>query len=568
MLCTLALAFGRDEDDVALALPHGDAMYYYVYLPSLWLDGDVDFENQYAVTGDPWQQRRTPTGRAGNVFGIGTALFESPLFLAGHMASRVGGGRSDGFSALAYGLSAWASVLASLGAVWFAVRLLQRRLGDQRRALAAALLAFAGGPVLFYAIRQPGMAHPFSTLFAAWLIDAWDRSYDRERTARTWIVLGALFGACVLARPQLVTWGVCLVAAGIADLVRGVRTKKLPEVTLRLLAGIGAVLLVLLPQLITWRANYGSAFVVPQGDHFMRWDAPAWSEVLFSSRNGLLPWSPLYAIALVGVLAAARRMPRLVGVLLLGLALQVVVNGAAWDWWAGGSFGARRFDSAYILFALGLGVVLMAARRHVALTVGAGIVVGWLVVSNVVLTLQTTPHSMRMKGGEPAADVFADKLGAFGAPVGWLSSLANLPARLAFTIQHDVGLDTYDRVVGVYWLAETYPELSTKTPRSSARRQVADIPLSFRTGFHKSSDVLASPQARVLIGLNRIGTVHVVVEASCEQGGPLALTWNGESIRGLAFDVEPVRGVNTLGIAAQVGCRVSSIELTTNPTSL
>jgi len=182
--------------------------------------------------------------------------------------------------------------------------------------------------------------------------------------------------------------------------------------------------------------------------------------------------------------------------------------------------------------------------------------------------MQTTPHSMRMKGGEPAAEVFTDKLGAFGAPVGWLSSLANLPARLAFTIQHDVGLDAYDRVIGVYWLAETYPELSTKTPRSSARRQVADIPLAFRTGFHKSTDVLASSKARVLIGLNRIGTVHVVVEASCEHGGPLALTWNGAAVSGLAFDVEPVRGVNTLGVAAQVGCRVRAIELTTDPSSI
>ena len=34
--CTLAYALGRGDNGEPLALPHGDAMYYYVYLPSLW----------------------------------------------------------------------------------------------------------------------------------------------------------------------------------------------------------------------------------------------------------------------------------------------------------------------------------------------------------------------------------------------------------------------------------------------------------------------------------------------------------------------------------------------------
>src|SRR5690606_7072502 len=97
----------------------------------------------------------------------------------------------------------------------------------------------------------------------------------------------------------------------------------------------------------------------------------------------------------------------------------------------------------------------------------------WLALANVVLTMQTTPHSMRMKGGEAAADVFDRELGiVLGGPAGWVSSLANLPARAVFALRHDTSLDAYDRVVGVHWLAETYPALSTKTPRTHARRRV------------------------------------------------------------------------------------------------
>jgi hypothetical protein len=192
------------------------------------------------------------TGRAGNVFGIGPGVFASPLFLIGHGVASISGGRTDGFSTLAFALAAWASVLASLGAAWFASRLIARRLADERGALASALLVFAGGPVLFYAVRQPGMAHPFATLFAAWLIDAWDRSYDQPRTARTWAQLGALFGCMVLARPQLVTWGVCLAVAAVADLHAGWRRHCLPRVAMRVGLGALAALACVLPQLFSW----------------------------------------------------------------------------------------------------------------------------------------------------------------------------------------------------------------------------------------------------------------------------------------------------------------------------
>jgi hypothetical protein len=273
------------------------------------------------------------------------------------------------------------------------------------------------------------------------------------------------------------------------------------------------------------------------------------------------------AIAFVGLAAAVRKLPRLAGVLLVGLAAQTVVNGAVWDWWAGGSLGGRRFDSAYIAFALGLGVVLVAAaKRRVTLWL-AVVVCGWLVLASVLLTLMTTPHSMRQKGGQPAADVIERELGVFGAPVGWLSSLTNLPARIGFAIAHDTSLDAYDRVVGVHWLAETYPPLTIKTPRTTARRDVADIAPVFRAGFRGASDVLAAERARVFIGLNRRGPVHVEVGVVGAAGSPITLTWNDEVVVSqatestLAFDATPVRGTNELGIRAPAGTRIVWIAL-------
>ena len=162
-------------------------------------------------------------------------------------------------------------------------------------------------------------------------------------------------------------------------------------------------------------------YVVPQGDGFMRWDAPCWSEVLFSSRNGLFHWAPSHALAALGLVAACARRGRLAGLLLVGVGLQAVVNGAAWDWWGGGSFGGRRFDSCYAAFAIGLGAVLAPgahalatiarrprwARAALALATApvAALAVA-LAIANVGLAIHYDSTTARIYGGDRAANVF------------------------------------------------------------------------------------------------------------------------------------------------------------------
>ena len=95
----------------------------------------------------------------------------------------------------------------------------------------------------------------------------------------------------------------------------------------------------------------------------MRWGDSAWIETLMSSRNGLFPWAPIYAVGCIGLIVGLKRHTRVCSALLLGLLLQAYTNGAAWDWWAGGSFGGRRFDSCFIVFVFGLGVLLVGPGR-------------------------------------------------------------------------------------------------------------------------------------------------------------------------------------------------------------
>jgi len=579
IVLTICLLVGEDSWKRPVTEPSADASYYYVYLPSM-LDGDLDFTNEYHVTKNFYRWGKTPIGRPANPFGIGPAIFQLPAFAIGHGVAKLTGDRDDGFSSAETTLVLWTAIPCTLGALLLAYRLARRRFGATP-AFLGALLAAAAGPVLYYTIRQPGYAHPYATLFATWLIERWDASYgDRPRTLRVWIVLGALAGAATLARPQLVVWALVLPIAVVDDL-RKRGDVPWQRLLARWAAGAAACVIVFAPQLIAWKSVYGSWYVVPQGDGFMRWDDPAWSETLFSSRNGLFPWSPLYAPMALGVIVLARASVRLPLTLLLGLLAQAEINGAAWDWWAGGSYGGRRFDSTYVVFAIGGAALLAIAGRALArgtarvaklrcriaavfagLAVSAAILVA---IANLELVAQTSVISARINGGSIPATTWE----RFGVP-GWLAArladAATFPVRLGFARRHDVDLQAYDRLVGVHHLGELYPPLVADRDKRTDRVQVA-APPPFTQGLSTvpgNRAKLIGDRAAIRFGINRLDPLMIKITVS--GSGRIVARWNnavaertGSGV--LVLEGIASRGVNVVDLEAPPGTLISPLEL-------
>jgi hypothetical protein len=479
------------------------------------------------------------------------------------------------------------SLLASLAALIPAFRLLRRRLGGQLAPLAAPLLVCAAGPVVYYAIRQPGYAHPFATLWVAWLVERWDASFDGDapRSLRTWSLLGLLVGAAALARPQCALWAVILVAAAVDDIRRAPARAALAKAAPRWLAGALVSILVFSPQMLAWKSLHGAFLVVPQGPGFAWWLEPAWSEVLFSSRNGLLPWAPIHALAAIGLLVAAGRTPRVGLALLAGLALQIVANGAAWDWWAGGSFGGRRFDSAAIAFAYGLGALIawpaLWARRTWQARAGQAAIVAALLLSiilaaaNLSLASRSASATVPLFGGVPASRVFAGTVsGPVGSVAAAASSVANFPARLLFAWRHDTALDAYDRVVGVHQLGDLYPGLNRwRPPTHQVVALDAPSPRIFglRPGPQPRAATMTGAAARILLGFNRRDPITFLVQASSPAAGAIELWLDGQRLASAPLSPEPRelrgtavrarRGVNVLEIRAAAGTVLHSLEL-------
>jgi hypothetical protein len=592
---TVAFTIGRDPSGRPTARPYADAPYYYAYAPTLLLDRDLDLRDEYVITGNWYRLAPTKLGRPGNVFGVGPAIVTAPAFLVGHAIAVATGERRDGFSTTEQWLTMWMSVLASVTALIFPVRIASRRLRAPGAGLIAAVCALCAGPVIYYAVRQPGYAHPFATFFAAWLVDLWDASYLRPRSARTWALLGLALGLAVLARPQLAPWAILPLLAAVDDLARA-RGRVGGALFGRWLLGAAVALLALLPQLLAWRALYGALYVLPQGAGFMRWDEPAWTEVLFSSRNGLLPWAPLYAVGLAGAVIGAWRWPRLFVPLLVGVAAQVWANGAAWDWWGGGAFGGRRFDSIYVVVALGLAVVLAPAvaalarlrlwpLRQAAWRVPAalaGIVALAftlaLTAGNLIAASKYSAPSVRIGGGTAASTVLRDQIkGRLGRFVGRVSGWTNYPFRLDFAHRYARDLGAYDQVIGTHFLGETFPGLNSTRPRTEDRLTMREVPGFLRPGFRGGGPdgalVMADGHGRLLVGLNRRGGVSVTITLWHPGGasGEVALRWNDRERVRVPVPASPTpieliapvvrRGVNLLEIDAPPGTVASELVL-------
>jgi hypothetical protein len=181
----------------------------------------------------------------------------------------------------------------------------------------------------------------------------------------------------------------------------------------------------------------------------VRWDDPYLSEILFSSRHGLFSWSPILLVAAFGLAGFVRAHPRR-GLPLAAVALLVwYVNATVADWWGGGSFGARRFDSALPILALGLGTAVGFAaelvRRHPrAVTAGA---VAVAIAANALLMEQyrkeRIPVDDTMSWQAATEAGLEDGFDAFGYPF-------SFPMNWLFAARYGRPKTQYDILVGKY----------------------------------------------------------------------------------------------------------------------
>ena len=349
----------------------GDAVHHYVQLRSAVFDGDLDFRNEYVRlyrlqpgenAGPKWLFEPTVTGHVRNYMPVGPAVAWAPAFLLtslGVWLAHLTGSAYplDGYGRWFQAAAGFTGIVAATFGSWLAY-LTATELFGKRSAIWATLTIWLASSAVYYSVISPTYSHALSMLAVSGFWFAWVRTLGRQ-TLRRYLALGGLAGLSALMRWQD---GVLLVVL-VLEACWHWRTSSFRGVAGRILAaGVGAAI-AFIPQMIVWTVLFGRPLTVPQGAGFMRWSDPALLSVLFSYNHGLISWTPVIGVALVGLLLLARRRSLVGLAALIFFAASWFVNAAVADWWGGEAFGARRFLGCYPVFILGFAAVLEAVAR-------------------------------------------------------------------------------------------------------------------------------------------------------------------------------------------------------------
>jgi hypothetical protein len=355
-----------------------DGRGYYAYLPSLVLDGDLDFTNQIR---EHWEtdysptllQMRTERGYVRNKYPVGVALTVAPAFLAGHVAACLlhpifdrDSLKPDGYSA-AYQLPSflWITFLG-IAAICLTDYLISNCFCiSALPTFLATLVCWTGSPLVYYMTREPFMAHVASAfwvnlcLVQLYLISR--KQPDGVITASRALLVTTAFAMALVCRPTNLFLAPFVVYAlyRLATTGQFVRCLRLSPVAALGLAPLAA-------QSLVWHQMTGHWVHYSYGGAGFRWTQPALWQTLFSSRHGLFFWSPLLLAGVAGgtwrLVSSGRRPEPFVVCSLLSLVTLWYLNSSWHCWWFGDAFGARAFVEAGAIFAAGMAFLLERMR--------------------------------------------------------------------------------------------------------------------------------------------------------------------------------------------------------------
>jgi hypothetical protein len=362
---------------------HGDGVGYYAYARAILIQHNLRFEedwrhaNRFFSSSRVDENKRlrpdeyTPTGYVDNHFTVGPAILWSPFLILAHCAVLVthafgGHVSADGFSqpyvvAMAFG-TAFYGFLGLLLSF-----LLAKKYVRDRWAFLATIGIWLATSLPVYMYFNPSWSHAHSAFTVALFIWYWDRT-RRARTLGQYVALGLIAGLMIdVYFPN----GVFLLLPIIEALLEHRASWKTQRWDLQKRLVFSETLFVisavvaLLPTLITRLIVYGGAFRI--GSYSAQawiWSAPHWGQVLFSSDHGALSWTPILALAIIGLFMAPRNA-RITALYLGGGAAAFYYVIACYPFWDGlASFGNRFLISLTAVFVFGLALLFERFGRY------------------------------------------------------------------------------------------------------------------------------------------------------------------------------------------------------------
>lgn len=328
----------------------GDALGYYQWLPSVFINHEVD--KMY------WTYQMED-GRNLSLFSPGVAMLQLPFFLLGHMWAGLFGYTQNGFSS-PYGVAQLLGIACYAGAGCVFAYRMAVRFSDPVSALLAVVSLFSASNLFYYSVYEPTMSHLYSFFLVGLVGHSTLRLLDEPaRSGRAVHVVSLLLGSSLTALVRQLNVFVLLFPLLLAWRSPGGIKAFLRNMFLRRGMAAFALLLALVPwvlQMTYWYHILGEflTFTYGKKGEAFEFDKMVPGMVLASVRNGWFVYSPLMIPLVIWLLLHAWRGTRPARAILLVLVSIWSLYSAWWCWWLGTAYGHRGFVDLYALLAIPL----------------------------------------------------------------------------------------------------------------------------------------------------------------------------------------------------------------------
>lgn len=382
---------------------------YHLYLPALFIYNDIAklefykyIDEAYKPSGDMKEYGLTSfaNGSKANKYSIGVAVHELPFFLAAHYINiHIIHYPVDGYSD-PYQWGAFISNLCWVVAGLLLLRgFLRRHFSDTVTAI--TLLAIAFGTNLYhYVVFSPGMAHGYLFFDFALLMLCTDRLYSTGHR-KYFYLLGLALGLVAITRVSDLVVVLIPLLWGLSNTPAvKQRLNFLKDNALHII-GAGLVFLsVAMIQVAYWKYVTNEWIYDGYINEGFAWADSAIWKGLFSFRKGWFVYTPLAVFMIWGIYSMRRRFRQHIPAIIVFLVVNIYVIFSWWNWWYGGSFGARPMVETYAVLSLPLAAFteqLILGRRRL-LQAAAGVLLPLLIALNMFQSYQSYKNVIHWDG--------------------------------------------------------------------------------------------------------------------------------------------------------------------------
>ncbi len=333
-----------------------DMTSYYGYLPAAFIYRDLSLQNIPDTEKQHYewviQSENGPVFR----MTMGVALLNTPAFLAGHAFSLMNGQESNGYNSTYYFFLLLSALFFFYRGLLLCFRLANRYTSFYPAILSTLLIGFATN-LFYYTFDEGLMSHVYSFYLYALLLESTLRWHE-EPNKKQAMAIGFALGMLTLIRP-IHALAVLIPLLYSPDKAKWLKLKQHASHVLWI-ALIG--LLCISPQLLYWKYMSGSWLFYSYGDERFFFSEPVLLKGLFGFRKGWLLYTPVMAVALLGIIRLWKLAPAF-RLSLLFIPIYIWVVFSWWCWWYGGSFGSRPMIDIYALLAIPLAMNLAWLRK-------------------------------------------------------------------------------------------------------------------------------------------------------------------------------------------------------------